>query len=495
MEDNRNDRLVACFCRQCGLTNNGFQIVTARVREYHEDRSLREYTFNRFSHNVSAIIANIEANTQSEAGSPISLSPDANMDIDIGDFIIDDAPAPSPDAVSSHRLVPFNNEDEVFAVDDDEFVNGELNDNEVINAEDLEFGNDGDIENDVANHDQGTYFDPPPATTPEIYTYQHPLILVVIFLVLFQLYFVSEHLSSIIINFCIVLLQDIYPTASIPTSLATLRRITGFSTLTDSLRKYVSCPRCHSLFLLADPNCPRTCTNDDIRYPNSCQNVLFRTIRNYWKPIKEYSYQPLSSSITRLFMRPSFEAKIEEWRSRSRVADTFYDVFDGDMWREFADRDGHQFVAEPRSLLLTLNVDWFGPFENSTYSCGAIYLTVNNLPRSERFKTENVILIGVMPGPREASTSDINHYLRPIVDELLEWYNGKRIVTAEHPDGVCVRLALLNVACDIPPARKVSGFTSHASRCGCHKCHRQFSVFPGTTNLDYSGFDIDNWIS
>ena len=194
-------------------------------------------------------------------------------------------------------------------------------------------------------------------------------------------------------------------------------------------------------------------------------------------------------------MRPSFEAKIEEWRSRSRVADTFYDVFDGDMWREFVDRDGHQFVAEPRSLLLTLNVDWFGPFENSTYSCGAIYLTVNNLPRSERFKTENVILVGVMPGPREASTSDINHYLRPMVDELLEWYNGKRIVTAEHPDGVRVRLALLNVACDIPAARKVSGFTSHASRCGCHKCHRQFSVFPGTTNLDYSGFDMDNWIS
>ena len=49
-----------------------------------------------YTHIVSTIVANIEANTQSEARSPISLSPDANMDIDIGDFIIDDAPAPSP---------------------------------------------------------------------------------------------------------------------------------------------------------------------------------------------------------------------------------------------------------------------------------------------------------------------------------------------------------------------------------------------------------------
>ncbi|KAG2215213.1 hypothetical protein INT45_013019, partial [Circinella minor] len=220
---------------------------------------------------------------------------------------------------------------------------------------------------------KGTYPDPLPATTPEVSTNQHPLILIVIFLVLFQLHSVSKHLSSIIINFCIVLLQDIYPTASIPTSLATLHCVTGFSPLTDAL--------------------------------------------------------------------------------------------------------------QPHSLLLTLNVNWFGPFENSTYSCGAIYLTVNNLPLSEHFKTENVILVGVMPGPREPSASDINLYLRLMVDELLEWYNGVR-----------VRLGLLNVACDIPAAWKVSGFTSHGSRCGCHKCHRQFPVFPGTKNLDYSGFEVDNWV-
>ncbi|KAG2227639.1 hypothetical protein INT45_004680 [Circinella minor] len=305
--------------------------------------------------------------------------------------------------------------------------------------------------------DLGLNPDPLPTTTPEIYTYQHPLIVIVLFLVLLQLYFVFKHWSSIIINFYIVLLQDIYPTTSIPNSLATLRRVTGLSALTDELPKYISCPRCHSLFLFACPNCPRTCTNDHIRCSNSCQSVLFRTIGNHWKPVK-YSYQSLSSSIT----------------------------------REFADRDGHQFVAEPRSSLLTLNVDWFGPFENWTHLCGAIYLTVNNLPRSERLKTENVILVGVIPGRREAIALDMNHYFRPMVDESSKWCNGKIIVTAEHPDGVRVRLALLNVAGDIPAARKVSGSTSHASHCGGHKCHRHFSVFFGTTNLGYSGFDVDN---
>ena len=98
-----------------------------------------------------------------------------------------------------------------------------------------------------------------------------------------------------------------------------------------------------------------------------------------------------------------------------------------------------------------------------------------------------------MLGPREARTSDINNYLRPLVDELLEWYDGKTIRTNMHLRGTCICLALLLNTCAIPAAYKTSGFTSHASLCACHKCTRQFSVFPGTANIDYSGFDVQTW--
>ncbi len=42
-----------------------------------------------------------------------------------------------------------------------------------------------------------------------------------------------------------------------------------------------------------------------------------------------------------------------------------------------------------------LNMDFFQP---TTYSVGAIYLTVMN---SIRYKSENVILAGLIPGPDE----------------------------------------------------------------------------------------------
>ncbi|KAG2210149.1 hypothetical protein INT45_004427, partial [Circinella minor] len=91
---------------------------------------------------------------------------------------------------------------------------------------------------------------------------------------------------------------------------------------------------------------------------------------------------------------------------------------------------------------------------------------------------------------RHIKTENVNSHF---IDELLEWYGGRTIRTNIHPQGTRVRLALFINAYDIPAARKTSGFTSHASLCACYKCAHQFSVFPGTTNIDYSGFDLENW--
>ncbi|OAD68741.1 hypothetical protein PHYBLDRAFT_117149 [Phycomyces blakesleeanus NRRL 1555(-)] len=140
--------------------------------------------------------------------------------------------------------------------------------------------------------------------------------------------------------------------------------------------------------------------------------------------------------------------------------------------------------------MLTLNIDWFQPFNGVTYSCGAIYLAINNLPCSERFKKENVILVGLMPEPKEASTSDINNYLKLLVNELMELYKGIKIKTHQCPNITSIQAALLMVACDIPAAKKVCRFTSNTSTNACHKCKHQFSRLAGTSSVDYSGFDF-----
>ncbi|KAG1387384.1 hypothetical protein G6F59_016429 [Rhizopus arrhizus] len=104
--------------------------------------------------------------------------------------------------------------------------------------------------------------------------------------------------------------------------------------------------------------------------------------------------------------------------------------------------------------MVSLNVDWFQPSDVMHYSCGGVYLTINNLPRSSRMKTSNIILVGMIPGPGEPTDDHIQNFLRPMVDELIVLYNGVVISTYQCPNGVLVRVALMPVNCDKPAARK-----------------------------------------
>ena len=79
------------------------------------------------------------------------------------------------------------------------------------------------------------------------------------------------------------------------------------------------------------------------------------------------------------------------WRRRANFIheDNLSDVYDGRVWKKFNSADRRNFLTSPYSYLLTLSVDWFQLFDRGVYS---VYITVQNLPRSERFKSENVLV-------------------------------------------------------------------------------------------------------
>ena len=86
------------------------------------------------------------------------------------------------------------------------------------------------------------------------------------------------------------------------------------------------------------------------------------------------------------------------------------------IWQRFTSSETNYFLRSPYSYLLTLKIDC-QPFTQSVYSTGAIYVMVQNLPRSEHY---NVILV---PGPREPKLTT-NSYLTPLVEELEEIWTG-----------------------------------------------------------------------
>lgn len=99
------------------------------------------------------------------------------------------------------------------------------------------------------------------------------------------------------------------------------------------------------------------------------------------------------------------------------------DVYDGKVWKTFQNINGRPFLSLPNNLCLKLNLDWFNPFDHVQYSVGVFYLVVENLPRSERYKLDNIIILGTIPCPKEPK-KNVNTYLKPLVDDLLLLWKG-----------------------------------------------------------------------
>ena len=170
------------------------------------------------------------------------------------------------------------------------------------------------------------------------------------------------------------------------------------------------------------------------------------------------------------------------------------DIYDGKVWKDIFIIDGRPFLSIPNNLYLGLNIDWFNPFEETPYSVGAIYIVVLNLPRNDRFREENIILVGMIPGPNEPK-DDINTYLAPLLRELHVLFQG---ITFQNPSTTLgfstLRAVMACIACDIPATRKVCGFSSFNATYGCFKCMKRFLTPRFGDRTLYGGFNCDNWI-
>ena len=277
-----------------------------------------------------------------------------------------------------------------------------------------------------------------------------------------------------------------------PTTPDTLKNHLNFDSLTNNLTYYSVCPKCHALFNRQSP-IPPYCTAEQFpHHPLQTKRTCCNTDFAVSIP-REFVYNSLKASLGRIVNRPGYIQLAENWRNRDVPSDRLFDIYDGNVWKNFTKL--HKPSSNEHLALLTLNIDWFEPFHNANYSCGAIYLTINNLPRSERFKKENVILVGVMPGPSASHTTELNNYLAPLVDELMMLYDqGIQITSTVTGSPILIKAALMMVACDMPAARKTCGFTSPVSRRGCYKCDRTFVVDDDTNRVNFSGgYDVENY--
>ncbi|GBC39214.2 uncharacterized protein LOC107327733 [Rhizophagus irregularis DAOM 181602=DAOM 197198] len=274
-------------------------------------------------------------------------------------------------------------------------------------------------------------------------------------------------------------------TTDFPISLYTAKKKLG---LKHQFVKFSVCPSCHKLHNIDDV---KQHTIQQHKAIKKCGHVQFpnhRLLRQCNAPLSEqkelddgkvvnaplliYPMPSIKEQLLQMYQRPNFEKNLKLWADRSVNDRVLCDVYD-----EHA--DDH--------LGIMINVDWFQPFERTIHSSGAIYGAICNIPRELRFKPENMLILGLMPGPNEPSLHQINHYLAPIVDQFQTFWEGVGLDrTSEHLSGRLIKCAVIACCCDIPAARKLCGH--YSANVSCHRCLKV------ARNRNFSGMDdIDEW--
>lgn len=89
------------------------------------------------------------------------------------------------------------------------------------------------------------------------------------------------------------------------------------------------------------------------------------------------------------------------------------DIFDGYRYKELI-QEGH--FSEYRDIALTGSLDGYQIFKQKTDDCWIVLFINANLPPEDRVKKNNLLISTIIPGPN--APSNLNSFLRPVVDEL-----------------------------------------------------------------------------
>lgn len=272
---------------------------------------------------------------------------------------------------------------------------------------------------------------------------------------------------------------------------------------------YAVCSSCHCTYGpryakgSTIPTYPDHCTHHPT--PDAeCGQPLLEHGRNHdgvLRPKKTFVYHDFKDYLASLLSRAHIEAAMDQ--ACDDLQDSINSPSPPMMKNAFEAQFLRQFCGPvPTSLFIdrgeegryafALHVDFFNPegmnLRGASTSCGIISMACLNLPSDIRYKPENMYLAGIIPGPKQPSLEHLNHYIRPLVDDMVDsWERGIYFSkTACYPTGRLARSAIVLAACDLPAARHLASLAGAGSHFYCSVCN----CYHKTT---YSRVDFESW--
>ncbi|CAG8812137.1 22993_t:CDS:2, partial [Racocetra persica] len=196
----------------------------------------------------------------------------------------------------------------------------------------------------------------------------------------------------------------------------------------NSVLKYTVCLHCYSLYLPTDLPLKTSGHTKCLK----CEKVLTKAVRRSGGKLK------YKVKIASILANESNKKLIDSPFKRQVEKGVLGDIYNRNIWKEFLDERGQPFFVGGSTNIrigLAFNLDY-----------------------------ENLILVGIIPGPKEPDTNQLQNYLQSIVNVLKQLWSSQLFKTSQYLIGRMFHCALIQIACDIPAARKVTGLAPHSSK-------------------------------
>ena len=162
-------------------------------------------------------------------------------------------------------------------------------------------------------------------------------------------------------------------------------------------------------------------------------------------------------------MKYRHEETIRSRNSETSAESWITDYIGGSIYAYLDSR----FSFQENDICLQISFDGFQLFKSSRFEAWPVIILNLNLHPSERFKLENVIPYGIIPGP--SSPSIIDSFLHPLLSSL-EYFSVPKRVMDWQGNFREVRVFLLFVTADTPAINKLIHSRGHNAKHPCRFC-------------------------
>ena len=223
-----------------------------------------------------------------------------------------------------------------------------------------------------------------------------------------------------------------------------------------------------------------------------CKEPRFHRVDSKGKPRprRQFTYIPFTQRLLD-FLANLQMAQTMQYRSNyTHTPGIFKDIFDGKEYQTLCKtpitvndtplKSGVRYFEDPRDVALGLSTDGFGIFTHGQATAWPLILFNYNLPPETRFHIDNIIPLGVIPGPNKPAVPD--SFLIPLLEELYQFAKGVKAYDGISRSIFYLHAFLLIIFGDFPAISMLMKMKGVNGLSPCRTCTIKALPIPGDTN-------------